>query len=175
MDPRVEPQAQQFTGGAFECRVRGIGVGPLDQDAFALNVTRGGDGCRGVVAADVEGGTVRVVGSGGPFDRRVLDMDGVEPAVAPVVGIELQADETVALANRVGEPVEESGVTRASVEVEVGRERLRLLVEDVQRPVQIVHEEAVRAARFFAQRIDARQHPVGLPLAIDVAGDGSVA
>ena len=44
---------------------------------------------------------------------------------------------------RAGEPVE----------VEILRERLRLLVEDVQRPVEIVDEEAP-AAGFVAQIVD---------------------
>ena len=43
-----------------------------------------------------------------------------------------------------------------TVEVEILRERFRLLVEDVQRPVEVVDEEAA-AARFVPQVIDSSQ------------------
>ena len=68
----------------------------------------------------------------------------------------------VSLAKRPGRP------SRA-VEIEIRRERLRLLVEDVERPVQVVDEEAA-AARLVAQEVDAGQLAARV-LAIEVTRD----
>ena len=48
------------------------------------------------------------------------------------------------------------GRPAGAVEVEVLRERLRLLVENVERPVEVVHEEPA-AARLVAQVVDPRE------------------
>ena len=52
--------------------------------------------------------------------------------------------------------LEQARPSGESVEIEIGRELLRLLVEDVERPVEIVDEEAP-AARLVAQEIDPGQ------------------
>ena len=156
---------------AFERRVRDVRVGPLDEDAFALDLAWRRDRGRRLIAADVQARNVRRIRQRRPGERRLLDVNGVELAVSSIVRIELHADEAVRVADLVGELVEDAVVLLTAVEIEIGRELLRRLVEDVERPVEIVDEEARRAARFLAQRVDAREHPVGLPLAVEQPGD----
>ena len=97
---------------------------------------------------------------------------GVELAVAAVVGIELELADAAAVSGIVIEAVEDSRAIAAAVEVEVGRQRLRFPVEDVDRPVHVGHEHSSGAARFLANRVDAREHAVDLPRAVDVPGNG---
>ena len=164
MDARVELDAHQLAGGALERRVADVGVGPFDQHAVAQDVAGRCDGLRRLVAAHVETGRARRVGRCRRVDRWVFDVHRVEPAVPAVVRVELDADEAVGVAGLEREAMEESGVTLAAVEVEIDRELLRSFVEDVERSVQIVDEQSIRAAGFLAQCIDARQHAVGLPV-----------
>ena len=81
-------------------------------------------------------------------------MEGVEHAIPGVVRIEDDVGEPGREVPRVRELREQARPLREPVEVEILRERLRLLVEDVQRSVEIVHEEAA-ATRFVPQVVDA--------------------
>src|SRR5439155_27335893 len=69
------------------------------------------------------------------------------------------------------EHVKEPLAPVAAVEVEVCGEFLCRLVEDIERAVQIVDEETIRASGFLAQGVLAREHAVGLSLAFELAGD----
>jgi hypothetical protein len=170
MNARVELHAHQLARGTFERRVRRLRIGPLDQDAFALNRTRRRDRGRCRIPADIQSGNVRIVRQVRTRQRRILHVDRVELAVSRVVRIELNADESTREAGFECELVEEARVSVAAVEVEIGRQCPAGFVEDVQRPVQVVHEQPIRAARLLAQRVDAREHSVGLALAVDEAG-----
>ena len=70
-------------------------------------------------------------GAAGAVERRILDVNGVEPAVLRVVRIELERDDAVAEADFVGELAEEARAAVAAVEVEIRRQALAGLVEDV--------------------------------------------
>jgi hypothetical protein len=84
-------------------------------------------------------------------------VDGVELSVSPVIGIEIKTVEAVAVSARDEQTMKEARPIVAAIEVEILRELLRLLVEDVQRAIHVGHEEASGAARFFADRVHARQ------------------
>ena len=122
-------------------------------------------GGRRRVSGDVQAGHARRVGQQRARRRRLLEVDGVELPVPPIVGIELKADEPVGVAGLERKLVEEAGPVAAAVEVQIRRERLGLLVEDVQRAVQVVDEESPRAARLLPQHVDAGERP-------EVAGAG---
>ena len=93
----------------------------------------------------------------------------VEDAVARVVGIELEVGEAGGEVALEGELREQARPPAEPVEVQVDRELLRLLVEDVERAVEIVDEEAP-AARLFAHEVDSGQLPHRV-LAVELTGD----
>ena len=167
----VELDTQQFACGSLERAVGDVGIGPFDEHAIAQDLAGRRDGLRRLVAAHVEAGRARGVGRRRRIDRRVFDVHRVEPAVLPVIRIELHAHEAVGIAGLVREAVEQSGATFAAVEIEIDRELLRRFVEDVQRAVEIVNEEPVRAAGLLAQSVRARQHPVRLAFAVELSRD----
>ena len=63
----------------------------------------------------------------------VFQVDRVELAVVGVVGVELKADESARQQVVDGQPVKDSRLALEPVEVQIGGELLRFLVEDVQR------------------------------------------
>jgi len=81
----------------------------------------------------------------------------IEFPVVLVVGIEKKIDEPICLAVLKPEFMEKTSVTLTAVEVQIGRDVLGLFVENVQRTIQIIHEESFSPARFIAQIIDARE------------------
>ncbi len=78
-------------------------------------------------------------------------MDRVEASVARVVRVELKMRQPVSVPGFKYQAVKNARAPVAAVEVEIGRELLRLFVEDVQRAVQIAHEQPLGTARLFAQ------------------------
>ena len=119
--------------------------------------------------SDREARQLRRIGALRPGHRRAFHVHGVELAVAAVVGIELELADAAAVSRVVIETVENSATIAAAVEIEIGRQRLRLSVEDVDRAVHVGDEQPARAAGFFANRVDARQHAVDLTRSVDVA------
>ena len=96
-------------------------------------------------------------------------MEGVEHAVARVVGIEAEVDETGGEIALERESLKQTGPAADAVEVEVSRERFRLLVDDVERPVEVV-DEGSPAARLVPHEVHPGQlSPRVLP--IELAGD----
>ena len=83
-------------------------------------------------------------------------MKRVEHAVARVVGIEDEVDQAGGEVALEGELREQARPSAGAVEIEVRRELLRLLVEDVERTVEVVDEEAP-AAGLVAHEVDARE------------------
>src|SRR5206468_11165376 len=126
---------------------------PLDQHGFAVDLAWGLDRRRRRVPVDFQTGKVRVVRNGRSRHLRVFKMNGVEAAVLRVVWIELKADETARKSQRDRQLVEEAGLRSAAVEIQVDAELLRFLVEDVERSVQVVHEEPPRASRLLAHEV----------------------
>ena len=89
--------------------------------------------------------------------------------LAGVVGIEQEVGETGGEVTLEREFLEEARPPAGAVEIEVRRERLRLLVQDVERAVEVVHEESP-AARLVPQKVHpGQQSPRVLP--IEIAGD----
>ena len=148
-------------------------VGPLDDHGFARDAEAGRDRRHGRrrrrVAGQVEAGHDAGLRLGGRVDRRVFHVDRVEDAVARVVGIEDDVDEPGGEVALEGQLREQAGTPVGAVEIEIGRERPGLLVEDVERPVQVVDEEAA-AARLVAQEVDAGQLAARV-LAVEVTRD----
>ena len=171
MNPRIQLHPQQFARGPFERGVRSVRVGPFDQHAFALDRTGRRDGRCRHVAAHVQTRNVRVVGKVRSLERRIVDVNGVEASVRPVVGIELDAHQSAGETGVERELVEDARAAGAAVEIKIGREGARRFVEDVQRAVEIVDEESIRSARLLLQRVDAREHAVSLALAVEKPGD----
>ena len=143
MNACVELHAHQLARGAFERRVRRLRIGPLDEDAFALNGTRRRDQGRRRIPAHIQSGNVRVVRQVRTRQRRILHVNRVERSVPRIIRIELKADEAAREAGFECELVEEARASVAAVEVEIGRECPAGFVEDVQRTVQVVHEQPV--------------------------------
>ena len=81
-------------------------------------------------------------------------MEGVEHAIPGIVGIENDVGESGREVPRVRELREQPGAAVEAIEVEILGERFRLLVEDVERSVQVVDEETA-AARFVPQVVDS--------------------
>ncbi len=172
VDGRGVLEPHQLSRRALESRVRRIAVPPLDHHHFAIDPpARGGRGNRSRrrVTRQVEAGD-----HAGPRPRRggnsrILHVDRVEDAVARVVGIEEEVRQTGSEIALEREFHEQAGPSAGAVEVEIGRERLRLLVDDVERAVEVVHEESA-AARLVPQEVDPGQlSPRVLP--IELAGD----
>src|SRR5207253_1379718 len=100
---------------------------------------------------------------------RVLHVDRVEDAVLRVVRIEDDVDQAGGEVALEGEALEQAGPSTDAVEIKVGAEAPGLLVEDVERSVQIVDEEAA-AARLVAEEVHARQLAARV-LAAGLTGD----
>ena len=133
-------QAQQLARGALERAVRRIAVLPLDQHDFAVDPSIDGgrrDCRRRGVAGQVETGDDAGFRRGGRVSGRLFHVERVEDAVLRVVGIEDEVGETGGEIELEGEFREQAGPSAATVEIQVGREGLRLLVEDVERPVTV--------------------------------------
>src|ERR1051326_5314764 len=100
-------------------------------------------------------------------------MNGVELPVPRVIGIEDEVDEPGAIAGLVGQLVKDARVSLAAIEIQIRDQLLGGLVQNVQRPVQIVNEEApFSAAGLLPQEIHSSEQAVLLSLAIQRARDG---
>ena len=85
-------------------------------------------------------------------------MNRIELAIVDVVRVEFEADKPARQELIDGEPVKDTRPARQTIEVEIGSRLLRFLVEDIERPVQVVDEEPLSAsAGLLAKEIDARQ------------------
>ena len=157
MDPAVEGNAKQLAGAALEGRVRGIRVRPFDQHAFVVDRSGRRDRRGGRVAGDIEAANALVVRYGRPGQRHLLEMDGVKAAVARIVRIQLEADEAAGQTGVRRQFVEQAGADTAAVEIEVGRGALRPWVQDIERPGEIVDEEAAGRTRLLSHDIEARE------------------
>jgi hypothetical protein len=165
-------QAQQFPRRTFERRVRGIPVLPLDEHDLSLDPAHGGrrDGGRRRVTCQVQPGDRADPRRHLRVDGRVFHVERVEHAVLCVVGIEAEVDETGSEVALERELAKEPRASAGAVEVQVGREGLRLLVDDVERTVEVVDEESP-ASRLVAQEVDPGQLSSGV-LPVKLAGDG---
>ncbi len=162
-EPR-QLHTQHFTCRALERRVSDLPVSPLHDDHLArahrgLGTIGVGSAGRGRVARQVQPGYHAGLRHG-TLSRRVgiFHVERIEDAVPRVVRIEHEVHETgrEALCGR--ELRKQPGAITRPVEVQVWRELLRLLVEDVERTVQVGDEEA-SAARFVTKDAAARQLP----------------
>src|SRR5678809_224685 len=82
-------------------------------------------------------------------------MNRVELSVTGVIRIELKRDEPVGKAGIDGELVKQTGLSSASVEIEVLGLLLCCGIENIQGAVQIADEESLRPSGFLAQNIHA--------------------
>ena len=93
--------------------------------------------------------------------RRVFGVNRVEDAVARVVRIEHDVDQAHGEVALEREPLVQPGTPAEAIEVQVRRELLCRLVEDVERAVEVVEEEAP-AARLLAHEVDPRELGAGV-------------
>ena len=128
-------------------RVRTIAVDPFDQHAFACDGTGRCHCGRRQVAGQLQAGQIGVVRRRRRVEHRIFDVNGVELAVLRVVRIELERDDAVAEANFVGELVEEAAAAVAAVEIEIRRQVLAGLVEDVDGAVEIDEKDLALSLR----------------------------
>ena len=166
----VELNSQQFACCTFERGVGRIRVRPLDEHALVLQRTGRSNRVRRLVTGDVQCRKPRVVWQIRAGQGRIFDVDCVEPAVARIVGIEIEAVQAVPVSLRDRQLVEDAGLPRVAVEIEVHRKLLRRLVEHIERSVQIADEESLGAADLFAQRVHAREQKVVGSFSVDEAG-----
>ena len=137
----VKPRPQELARGPFKRRVANVGVRPFDKNALHVNGRRRMI-CGGSyhVSGQIQSGELAVGGR-----RRILagplGMYGVELAVFRIVGVERERDNPGRSARAGGE------IRKDFVKTQVGRERLRFLVQDVQRAALVVHEKTRRRQR----------------------------
>src|SRR5207245_5789527 len=117
MNPAVELHAQQLSGGALKRGVGDVRVRPLDQYGFMIDPARRLNGRSGHIPRDLQTGGARVVRRKGTGRRKLFEMNGVEPAVSRIVGIELETDEPAREPAPGSQLVEQAG-PGATVEVE---------------------------------------------------------
>src|SRR5262249_31119861 len=84
---------------------------------------------------------VRVVGQWRAGKVGVFEVNGVELSVVGVVGIELETDQPVGESAFDGQLLKNS--TASAVQVEIGNQLLRALVDDVESAVRIIDKEPV--------------------------------
>ena len=148
---------KQFPRGALEGRVRDVAIDPFDDHGFAIEsavrLCGRRDGGRGPVGGEIEAGHCAGLRLRGSVRRRVLGVNRVEDAVARVVRIEDHVDQAHREVALEREPLVHARTPLEAVEVQVRRELLCRLVEDVERAVEVVEEEAP-AARLLAHEVD---------------------
>ena len=166
----VELHAQQLAGRSFERRIGRVRIGPLDQHSLVLERARRFDRFRRRVAGDLERGETRIVGKVGAGERGILHVNGVEPAVAGVVRVQVEAVQPVSEPDLRPQLAEDAAHAFVAVEVEIDRELPGVLVQDVQRSVEVADEEALRTTDLFAQRVDSREQLLVRYFAIDQSG-----
>ena len=103
-------------------------------------------------------------------NRRVLHVDRVEHAVTRVVGIELEVGEPGGEVPFECEFLKQPRPSAETVEVEIRGEGLLLLVEDVERAVEIVDKEPLPAAGLVSHEVHAGELSARV-LALELAGD----
>ncbi len=151
--------AQELPGGAFERGVRNVAILPLDQHDLAIDLPVDGrrrHGRRRRVSGQIESWHDAAPWHRRPGCRRVFHVQRVEHAVPGIVRIENDVGEASREVPRVRELREQARSAGETVEVEILGERFRLLVEDVERPVEVVDEETP-SARFIPQVVDSSQ------------------
>src|SRR5215471_16644771 len=98
-------------------------------------------------------------------------MDCVELSVVGVIGIKRKIDEPIAPAGLVGQLMKNAFAAFPPIEIQVGGEFPGSLVEDVKRPVQIVHEKPPSSAPgLLPQKVHPRQQAVQLRLPVPKTG-----
>src|SRR5580692_10798345 len=98
-------------------------------------------------------------------------MNGVELAIARVIGIEREADEAVGETVIRRHLVKQAWRAVVAVEIQVCSEFSRRFIEDVERAVEVVDEPATSgAAGLFANEVDTREQAHHLAFAVDCAG-----
>ena len=116
MDLAVHLDAHEFAGGAFKGGVRGVRVGPFEEDGVTEFAPRRGDERRGGPGG-LDAWEVGDDGLGRTVGFRIFQMDGVEAPVVGVVGVEGEADEAVGETALGGEAAEEPGLAVAAIEI----------------------------------------------------------
>ena len=165
-------QPQQLARRALERRVGRIAIRPFDQHDLPLDLPVNGrrrNRRRGGVARQVQTGHDAGLRRRRTRPVRVLHVHRVEDAVARVVGIEEEVGEARREVALERELREQARPAAEPVEIQVDGRLLRLLVEDVERAVEVVDEEAP-AARLVAKEVDPGQLPSRV-LAVQLAGD----
>ena len=97
-------------------------------------------------------------------------MNGVKPAILPIVGIEVKTIQPIPITGLDGQLMENARPALTTVEIEISRELLRVLVENVKQAVQVNNEKAIRPSRFFSQTIDPCEQRVVAAFAVDQSG-----
>ena len=97
-------------------------------------------------------------------------MHGVELAISRVVGVQVEAVQSVSITLGDCQLPEDAGLAWIAVEIEIYRQLLRLFVEDVQGSVEIADEQALRVHGFFAEGIHSRQQQLVRALAVHQSG-----
>src|SRR4029453_12103742 len=119
MDPAVERDAKQFAGAPLERRARDVRVSPFDQHALVVDGPGRRDRRGGRVAGKIQSWKRVIVRIRCSRQRRLLEVNGVEPSVASVVWIELDADEATRQAGFRRELVEKPGGRSAAREAQI--------------------------------------------------------
>src|ERR1700722_11166176 len=108
----------------------------------------------------------------GSRSLRIFQVNGVELAVVSIIGVEGETNEPICKSMFGRKLVKQSWVLVAPIEIQVRGEMGVGPVEDIERTVQIVHEEPLfpASARLFPYEIDPRKQAFNFPFAVDGAG-----
>jgi hypothetical protein len=95
---------------------------------------------------------------------------GVELSVSRVVRVQVETVQPVPVPLHDRQLAEDAALAGIAVEIEIDRKLLRVLVEDVERSVEVADEHALRAANLFSQGIHPGEQQLVRRLAVDQAG-----
>src|SRR5262249_44371763 len=115
-----------------------------------------------------ETGVVRRIRTG---KRRVFNVDSVELSVSAVVGIEIYGAQNTSGSGFEEQLVKQTRPAVAPVEVQRCFGFLCVLVEDIERPIQVVDKQTLGAAGFFMKSVNPGEHRIVIVFPVDEAGD----
>src|SRR5207249_2606807 len=127
----------------FEPRVRNIRIRPFDENRLSLRLAERANWRRNGISFRVQTREVLVVRLTGSGHSLALEMDRVEFAVARVIGVEFETDESARQQVIDDQAVKDARLTVETVQVQICGDLLRFLVDNVKGPVQVIHEESV--------------------------------
>src|SRR5262249_217479 len=153
MNAPVVLDAHQLARSALEHVIGNVRVGPFDHDVFPLRRAKRADGRGYRVTLGFEARKTVVIRKRGSRQRGIFHVDGVKLAIVGVVRIELKADEPARQQVVDRQFVKYARMALKAIEIQVSGELLGILVENIQRSVDVIDEESLFRTWLLAQKI----------------------